>query len=51
MLGMTIYELYSRIEILKKWCKVINKIEKYNIFFILIINKHHFRIVHALNNL
>ena len=27
MLGMTIYELYSRIEILKKWCLLIIKIK------------------------
>lgn len=28
MLGMTIYELYSRIEILKKCCLLIIKIKK-----------------------
>ena len=33
MLGMTIYELYSRIEILKKWCLLIIKIPYCIVFF------------------
>ena len=37
MLGMTIYELYSRIEILKKWCLLIIKIKKILYFSILLI--------------
>ena len=51
MLGMTIYELYSRIEILKKWCLLIIKIKKRLYFSILLITLHRLRIVHALNNL
>ena len=62
MLGMTIYELYSRIEILKKWCLLIIKIKKIMMiledykyirlyFSILLITLHRLRIVHALNNL
>ena len=60
MLGMTIYELYSRIEILKKWCLLIIKIKKMILedykyirlyFSILLITLHRLRIVHALNNL
>lgn len=51
MLGMTIYELYSRIEILKKWCLLIIKIKKILYFSILLITLHRLRIVHALNNL
>lgn len=38
MLGMTIYELYSRIEILKKWCLLIIKIKKIFVFFDFINN-------------
>ena len=51
MLGMTIYELYSRIEILKKWCLLIIKIKKILYFSILLITLHRLRIVHVLNNL
>ena len=51
MLRMTIYELYSRIEILKKWCLLIIKIKKILYFSILLITLHRLRIVHALNNL
>ena len=40
MLGMTIYELYSRIEILKKWCLLIIKIKKILYFSILLITLH-----------
>lgn len=51
MLGMTIYELYSRIEILKKRCLLIIKIKKILYFLILLITLHRLRIVHVLNNL
>ena len=40
MLGMTIYELYSRIEILKKRCLLIIKIKKILYFSIFLITLH-----------